>query len=468
MISNQKKQLLSEDGGLHPMTSLGRWLEGRRKFCDMHVEEILWPQSKEWVFDRHCFRHCSGGFFRIVGATVYRDGKQQPHLEQPLIDQPEVGILGFIVRRSGLEVKILVQAKPEPGNIGFVLAAPSVQATVSNYTRRHQGKETLFLEYFLGTRKDTIISDSLQSEQGTRFLGKYNRNMIVEVPSEASIPESTDHKWIRVQELYSLLIQDFQINSDARSVLACGPWHKLSPNYEPFERWRDEGGVGEALLSSYEASEKECALSTKEIIDRLDRCQKTANFATAVVSLTDLAQWEMTERALRSINKSSFEVRQMEVVTSEREVNQWDQPLVTSGEEGQVILFAQKKNGILHFLFNCRAEIGFRERCQYGPTIQDLSCDSFILPALHKQACELKGHLGRSKHLFSILQSDEGGRFYQCVSRYSIRLLDKDEVIGTDQNLSWVNLHQIELLAKRPGFFSNEARTMISILLAYL
>jgi oxidase EvaA len=153
---------------------------------------------------------------------------------------------------------------------------------------------------------------------------------------------------------------------------------------------------------------------------------------------------------------------------ADREVTHWDQPLMASREEGRAILLCQEKDGVLHFLFNCRAEIGFRDRFEYGPTIQDADGDTFILPALQEKEIELKNIFNQSTVLISNLQSDEGGRFFRCTSRYSIRILDKDEVIDLDRSLSWFTLRQIESLAKRPGIFSNEARSLISMLLSHL
>ncbi|WP_019509273.1 NDP-hexose 2,3-dehydratase family protein [Pleurocapsa sp. PCC 7319] len=463
-----RNQLLSKNAIFSPTSELERWLEEHRQFCDMEAEEISWQRSKEWKFEDRELRHLSGGFFSIVGATVYLNDQEQTHLEQPLINQPEIGILGFMVRKNGSQLEILVQAKPEPGNIGLIQAAPSVQATESNYKRRHHGKETPFLEYFLGSPKATILADSLQSEQGTRFLGKYNRNMIIEIAEDVAFSESSPYKWTRIENLCSLLIQDFKINTDARSVLVCSSWSTITPNQQPFSRWRELEGIGEALLNSYEAQEQDYALSSRDIIDRLEHCRNTAKFTTKIVSISDLKHWEMTENVIRSTNEDSFEVRQFQVKTTEREVAQWDQPLVVSEEEGEVILYAQEKNGVLHFLFNCRAEIGFRECCQYGPTIQNLNNESFILSAFEAKENELKNYLSRAKLLVSNLHSDEGGRFYKCISRYSIYLLDKDEAIDLGENLSWMTMQQIEFFANRQGFFSNEARSLISMLIAYI
>jgi dTDP-4-dehydro-6-deoxy-alpha-D-glucopyranose 2,3-dehydratase len=449
-------------------TQVTRWLQSCRQLCDMQVEEIPWRQSREWDFNGHRFQHKSGGFFRVIGATVCFNGKRQNRFDQPLIDQTEIGILGFLIRRVGGKTEILVQAKPEPGNIGLVQAAPSVQATRSNYQRIHKGKETLFVEYFLGTRKATVLSDSIQSEQGTRFLSKFNRNMMVELPDGMSIPESSVFNWFPLQDLYPLLNQDFQVNTDARSVLTCGPWQALAPYNKPFARWRDQGGLGEALLRSYETPEEKSACPTREIIDRLHKLQSKAEFETSVLGLPDLANWEVTKSGIRSPIWKSLEVRHYKIESTVREVRQWDQPLMASREQGRAVLLCQEKDGVLHFLFNCRAEIGFRKCFEYGPTVQDLDGNSFILPALQEKEFELGDLIKKSTVLLSNLQSDEGGRFFRCTSKYSIHLLNQDEVIELDENLSWLTLRQIEHLAKQPDFFSNEARSLISMLLAYL
>jgi oxidase EvaA len=449
-------------------TQATRWLQSYREFCDMKVEEIPWRQSREWNFDGHRFRHKSGGFFSIIGATVCLNGKCQHRFDQPLIAQPETGILGFLIRKNCGKTEILVQAKPEPGNIGLAQIAPTVQATRSNYMRLHQGKGTLFLEYFQDTRKAAVLSDSLQSEQGTRFLSKFNRNIVVELHDDISIPESTAYEWFPTQDLFPLLNQDFQVNTDARSVLTCGPWQTLAPCNMPFERWRDQGGLGEALLCSYETPMEKSACPTREIIGRLQRLQSKAQFETSALSIPDLSGWEMTAGAIRSSAGIPLEVRYYRIESADREVNRWSQPLMASCVEGRAMLLCQEKDGVLHFLFNCRAEIGFRERFEYGPTVQDPGGTPFILPKLAEKELELEGLIKRSTVLLSTLQSDEGGRFYHSISKYSIHLLDKDEAVDLGQSLSWFTLRQVEFLVKRPGFFSNEARSLISMFLSYM
>lgn len=69
--------------------------------------------------------------------------------DQPIINQPEIGFLGFIVKKIQGVYHFLMQAKIEPGNLNVVQLSPTLQATRSNYTRVHKGAIPKYLEYFI-------------------------------------------------------------------------------------------------------------------------------------------------------------------------------------------------------------------------------------------------------------------------------------------------------------------------------
>jgi dTDP-4-dehydro-6-deoxy-alpha-D-glucopyranose 2,3-dehydratase len=446
--------------------TLAGWLAGHCLSCDMDVKEISWKESLEWVLAEGHLRHISGGFFSIVGLSL--ETAQSVNVQQPVIYQPEIGILGFLLQKKKGHTNILVQAKPEPGNMGMVQAAPSVQATESNYKRLHHGKSTSFLDYFLGMRELVMHVDTLQSEQGTRFLGKYNRNMVAEIPAHAVLHESDTYRWVPVEELCALLATDFQVNTDTRSVLVCTPWRLLAPKSRPFCRWQGKGGLGETLLRSYEAPENLLVSSNEEIAGKLRQMRESFPFTAQVTSLSYTKEWEAGLASALLSPCGSFEIRHFQVKTSEREVDFWDQPLIASATEGLTALLAGEIKGVLHFLFKCRAEIGFREHFQYGPSIQSSGGIPTIVDGLDQEDNALISLSRSAKPLISNLHSDEGGRFYRCVSRYSIMLLDDAEYVSPTSSMSWMNLKQIELFSRQKGFFTNEARSLISMLLAYL
>lgn len=428
----------------------------------MRVQPIAFHQSKQWLIDGDRLRNRGGGFFSVIGARLVDHRTQRVLLHQPLIDQPEVGILGFALRQRGGTRELLVQAKAEPGNVGLLQAAPTVQATQSNYLRRHRGKKTLFLEWFREPRTVRIISDSLQSEQGTRFMGKYNRNMIVEVPARACAATPPMFEWFAARDVLAMLTHDFQINTDARSVLACSRWDDLIDGGEPFARWRGGGTFGERLLHSYRAQVSSTAID--QVLNRLKDLQRRCAMRTHVVGLHALQGWAIDDCVMRSLDGDSFEVRQFEIESAQREVPQWDQPLITSSHMGEIVLLCQVVDGALRFLFQARTEIGFRERVQFGPSVQwspDV-CD--LENPLDRQ---LRTTLDRAREIAACMQSDEGGRFFRCVSRYRLCQVPDDEVIEPHERLAWMTLGEVEQLIARPGVFTNEARSAISMLLAF-
>ena len=111
-----------------------------------------------------------------------------------------------------------MQAKIEPGNINHVQISPTLQATKSNYLRLHKGATPRYLDYFLDPDA-TILVDCLQSEQGARFLGKRNRNMVVLVEDEISVAD--DYLWLTLGQIKKLLRHDNVVNMDTRTVTSC-------------------------------------------------------------------------------------------------------------------------------------------------------------------------------------------------------------------------------------------------------
>src|SRR5690606_1498656 len=107
--------------------------------------------------------------------------------------------------------------KIEPGNVGGFQIAPTVQATESNYKRVHGGDKTLYLDPFLDS-KSIIFHDSLQTEQGWKFLKKRNRNIVIKVKTK--LKEHSLYKWTDINAVLELMLKKNIFNSDSRSVIS--------------------------------------------------------------------------------------------------------------------------------------------------------------------------------------------------------------------------------------------------------
>src|SRR5262249_25264452 len=142
---------------------------------------------KSWKVTEHNIVHETGRFFSIDGINVKTNWGYVPEWEQPIINQPEIGYLGFITREFDGILYFLMQAKIEPGNVNNVQLSPTLQATRSNYNQVHKGDKPLYLDYFLNVKPRQILLDQLQSEQGGRFLRKRNRNIIIKVDEDIQL-----------------------------------------------------------------------------------------------------------------------------------------------------------------------------------------------------------------------------------------------------------------------------------------
>jgi dTDP-4-dehydro-6-deoxy-alpha-D-glucopyranose 2,3-dehydratase len=444
-------------------SDLTAWLEARRKASRAAHRRIDLSASSRWRYVEGRIAHDTGGFFSVVGLRAASSAPPLDGLEQPIILQPEIGILGFLVRRSRGRPEILVQAKAEPGNVGSVQLAPTVQATESNYLMRHGGAPTAYLEYFTGRVAGTeTLADCLQSEQGTRFLGKYNRNVSVLVAGDGPAPVSDVWRWIDAEMLRAHLAADFAVNTDARSTLLCSDWSVLASAARPFARWRGKGGFGAALLEAWDLGAAADA-STAEICARLEALRARIRIDTSLRPLDALRGWTMSDGAVSDTNGAGFDVAFFDVRCEDREVTRWDQPLLASREEADVVLLCQRRRGLLHFLLRGSAEIGFTERVQLGPTAQT------GMPwtgAADLRTFALSEDAGTTHA--DVRQSDEGGRFYRTVVRYRIREVPEGSAVPEDPMATWVTLGQVHALTRRKGLLTNEARSVLSLLLPWL
>jgi len=167
------------------------WLMERRRSQRTAVSLVPFADLQGWRFEQGSgdLVHESGRFFRVQGVCATSDFPAFTAVQQPIINQPEVGVLGILAKRFDGIVHFLLQAKMEPGNTGLVQLSPTVQATRSNYTRVHGGARPRYLEFFLERAHGRVVVDQLQSEQGLFFLRKRNRNIIVETGADVPIDE---------------------------------------------------------------------------------------------------------------------------------------------------------------------------------------------------------------------------------------------------------------------------------------
>ena len=426
------------------MNSLGlvrEWFSALRDEAACHVENIPLSESREWSLRGGFISHRSQGFFTVTGLQwMSRSGTL---IQQPFLDQREVGTLGFLMRTRRGRQQLLVQGKIEPGNVGFVQLAPTCQATYSNAQRLHGGDSPPFVEYF--PRDASVVYDVEQSEQGTRFLYKRNRNVLVSIAEQGPLPNS--HRWLDLDSLLDLTLEDYLINTDARSVLVCAPWERLVSR-APFSRY-SHGFGHELMVSSCSASHH---VPLEQVKARI-REERVATENPTVVGLDGLPSWSLDDEGVVPVSGTSFRVRQIRVRVKGREVPAWDQPIIDSATEGKVFLSCGRIDGVLHFLFRAQSEAGLSSKVELTPT--------FVVPPGGTSDDQWQG-----KILAEVRQSEEGGRFYRDTNLY--RIVDTGNAVEADPSHYWLTLGDVRALVDESGWLTNEARSALSLLLPWM
>lgn len=402
----------------------------------LQLRRVPLSQLQEWTWCDGNLVHRSRRFFSVIGAC---DDKGYA---QPLIDQPEIGTLAFLARESGDGLSLLFQLKVEPGNVGICQLAPTVQATRSNIERVHGGQPTKFLDELnasLGNAK-SILVDSLQSEQGTRFLAKRNRN-VVALASHADPDLGSEFVWIDPPLLAALVASPFLLNTDARSVLSCLNWNTLlGLNTRPATN-----AVGQLLRDSLESSRG--VKTWDELLTWYLDYKPFEAGQTHRIPLTQVDGWVIEPDQIVDRARCHFEIEAYEVTVLGREVGYWDQPFVRSFGSGKMELCCGLIGDLLHCLLRVNCDIGTVGGRELIPA-------SKSMPGFTLQNVLLRTQM-----------SEEGGRFMLDVNRYSIVFgaINFDQLPGA---VCCVSISQLQRLCASELIASNELRSAASLLIA--
>lgn len=398
------------------------------------VEPVKLSRCQFWSMKEGALVHDTGRFFQVVGLEwVDESGVRAA----PFLQQREIGLLATILRAPGENSELLVQVKSEPGNVGGAQFAPTCQATSSNLDAVHGGNLPPYSHYF-ESAAPKVLADSLQSEQGSKFLQKRNRNLLVR-DDDAQI-EGNAHDWVSFREFQPLLGVDFAVNTDLRSVLVCCNWQDL---------------VGEGVFAGDEAMKillrrsYEAPLNSLIVANVQDQLNQIVIAAPKVAlrPLDALEGWQFSPESHQLVSDGTTSISLLSVNILGREVASWHQPFYSSGREMVYDIDVSMIEGVLRFAFRPYWEPGLPN----GPELGPAHCRTANIDDLATQV------------YFQVRQSDEGGRFFCDIATYRITKGSHSDNDG----LLWLTLSEIQHLLGR-GFFNNEARSGLSLLLVQL
>jgi oxidase EvaA len=436
---------LSALAGDNPGAAFQDWWAERHRVGYFNVTRIPFAGLDKWRFEPEGGNlvHESGRFFAVEGVRVRNGGALW---SRPIINQPEIGVLGILVKEFDGVLHCLMQAKMEPGNVNTLQLSPTVQATRSNYTRIHRGANTRYLEYFREGRGQVLV-DVLQSEQGAWFWHKSNRNMVVKVTED--VIEHEDFRWLTLHQIRALLSTDNLINMDARTVLSCMPFaHPRATRGDAFS---------EALARSYEHDSDLALHPLDRILSWFIEAKTRCEWTPRLIPLSQIEGWSKDEDEIADDQRRDARVITVSVEAGNREVTRWTQPLLAPRGQGLAAFLARPIKGVLHLLVQARPEPGLLDVVEMAPTVQLMSHETDGGPYVSDV------YAARSEQVrYDAILSEEGGRFYHAQTRYRVIEVGEDFPIDVPENFRWVTVRQLMSLLRHGHYLNIEARSLLA------
>lgn len=450
------------------------WMKQQNDAVVSRIQQIPLKDLKGWSYREDGIRHDSGKFFSIDGIHIETNYRDVSQWDQPIINQPEIGFLGFIVKKFNGVLHFLMQAKIEPGNLNIVQLSPTLQATRSNYTRVHGGKSPIYLEYFNGEKDVTVLVDQLQSEQGARFLHKRNRNIIVEVDEHEEIEAKTNFIWVSLGQIKELLRYPNVVNMDSRTVISCIKYGSHSELSLRLMSILGNGTFG-AAKSKFSAEYLYSVLSADNhlhdlhyLIQWITSLKFKYELEVSQIGISKMKHWIYDNHTIHHENNKYFDVIGVRVEIENREVVSWDQPMVRSAQEGLMGFVVKKINGIYHFLVQAKLESGNFDVIEMAPTVQCLTGNyrkgenEYTIPYL-----ETVLNAPKDKIWYSSYQSEEGGRFFQEQNLNIIVEVGDEFPTRVEENYCWMTLNQMLSFVTYNNYLNIAARSLLSAISFY-
>lgn len=448
------------------------WMKSQNEEVVSNIMQIPISELRGWSYRDDRIRHNSGKFFSIDGIHIRTNYRNTPEWDQPIINQPEIGFLGFIVKKFNGVLHFLLQAKIEPGNLNIVQLSPTLQATRSNYTRVHGGKAPTYLEYFNGEKAVLILVDQLQSEQGARFLHKRNRNIIVEVGEDEELEVKEGYIWASLGQIKELLRYPNVVNMDSRTVISCINFGSYSEHsLRLLDAVKRMNGIHSSKPDSflYSVLSGDNHLNElQDIIQWITSLKFKYELDVTPVGISEMKNWIYDGNTIHHESGKYFDVMGCRVEIGNREVVSWDQPMVRSAQEGLMGFIVKKINGIYHFLVQAKLESGNFDIVEMAPTVQCLTGNyrkgknEYTIPYLEQIL-----NAPKDKIWYSSYQSEEGGRFFQEQNLNIIVEVGEEFPIEVEENYCWLTLNQMLSFVTYNNYLNIAARSLLSAISFY-
>ena len=401
------------------------------KTLSLKVSKKPLDELNNWIFgDDHTLRHKTNGFFSFIAT-------EQNNFKNILLLQNEIGILSIYLRfknKNFIEQEFLLQKKQEPGNMPLTQLSPSVQMTYSNLIGMHGGENKINL--INNDKKNNIYIYSRQ-EQSDSFLLKRNLNILSFFNSELEnnhLLNLKNNLWIKTSDLIDFILKGNIIHSDTRSVI----FLYFAINLIDLYKMKKSNKINKELenkinLWNFKNQKSWKFLNLKEIT-------KYKNGSLYFDDEKDIHN----KRIISGFN----------IKTNNREVREWDQPLIQINKKIFELIYTRTGNEI-NILVSLDSSPGTCNEVEFLPTFSYFESEYESKSQIKKEA----------KLIHESMQSDEGGRFWNRSNLYRIYY---SEDLSTYKNKIMISLPQLIYFYKKSNYISMELRSICIILFSFL
>ncbi len=444
------KSWLKTDCGIFDTADLLSWIQNINHDTKIKIEPTEMNEDTFWFYDNGNIHNRNQSFFSITGVR-HISGNGQTE-ETPIIIQNEIGFLGIICKVINGDLYFLMQAKIEPGNINGVQISPTIQATKSNFTCAHGGKVPLYFEWFNHIEdRAKVIYDQIQSEQGSRFYGKRNRNIIILVEEEIEI--YNNFRWMSLGQIKQLLKYDNLVNMDTRTVLSGLLTVFEDAESQDISKYFEDKTFYNSIFAKAEIL---------PVMRKLNNFKMFSDTKQELVSLNKLQNWKQEKGKIICSQPADFKVDYFDIEIEGREVKKWQQPLFCAEHKALFVLITRIKNGVREFLIHICPEVGCFDKVEFGPSI--MLANGEHLPD-NDISSVFKRHLDSKLGIITdVMLSEEGGRFYHEENRNVILDIQENELEDLDEEYIWVTYATLNELIKYNNILNIQLRNLMSLL----
>jgi oxidase EvaA len=320
----------------------------------------------------------------------------------------------------------------------------------------HHGRKPFYLDFFERAAPREIIVDQLQSEHGSRFLRKRNRNIVIMAGGDIEVYE--DFCWMTAGQIKALLQLDNKVNMPARSVFSLLDPRRLAL---PFDDTRPLSPFGESLFLS--ARTDHSIHSMDNLLSWLTGLKARCDLVVRPCPMNKMPEWRVTEDEIAHRDGKYFKISGIKVSIANREVASWCQPVISPAQNYLCAFIVKEFHGVPHFLVQAKPECGNYDVMELAPTVQCLAGKDGKTNG-HIPFFDYALNTPPEHILYDTLQSEEGGRFYHDQNRYMLIMADESLPPEIPEWYAWMTLRQLYAFLRFNNFVNIQARSLIAAL----